>query len=168
MGQPTDASFAEIRSCLSFTLGGISTAIRFTSLAAYVPMGVTLALQRSSFLGTVRFLLFNCAICGILGISLTMVIDRALYGFWCIPFLGNFHFNVMLGRLTFVNKPFGGHNAGIDVFRRLQLISLRSIYRQWKFVRDTPLPLVLLRWHPGNDRFTTTFPCDGVLADMVS
>lgn len=65
-------------------------------------MGFLLALQKKSFLDATRFLVLNCATFGMLGIGLTMVIDRAMYGFWCIPFLGNFHFNVILGKSDLV------------------------------------------------------------------
>lgn len=38
-----------------------------------------------------------CVTYGIIGIILGCCIDRWFYGFWAIPFLGNIHFNVLLG-----------------------------------------------------------------------
>ena len=35
---------------------------------------------------------------GLLGVILGCCIDRWFYGFWAIPFLGNIHFNVLLGK----------------------------------------------------------------------
>jgi hypothetical protein len=97
--QKSSAKYGTVRACLAFFLGGISSAIRFTSLAAFVPMGFILAFRRQpgsvgSMLG---FLFGSCALFGLLGIVATLVVDKIFYGFWVVPFLGNFHFNVILG-----------------------------------------------------------------------
>jgi phosphatidylinositol glycan class B len=84
------------RSSLAFLLGGLSVAIRFTSLAAFVPLGVLLALQQKTFQSKIIYLIMPCAIWGVLGLLAGLVIDRCFYGFWTLPFLGNFHFNVIL------------------------------------------------------------------------
>ena len=84
------------RSSLAFFLGGLSVAIRFTSLAAFIPLGVLLALQQTSFQRKLSFFILPCALWGALGLAVGLLIDRCFYGFWTIPFLGNFHFNVVL------------------------------------------------------------------------
>ena len=95
------ASFGR-RTSVAFLLGGLAVSIRFTALAIYIPMGLLLALHRLdaddvSLLSRIYFvLLYPCAICGALGIGLGMVVDRYFYGFWTLPILGNFHFNVVL------------------------------------------------------------------------
>lgn len=97
--QKSSAKYGTIRACLAFFLGGISSAIRFTSLAAFVPMGLILAFRRQprSFGSMLGFLFGSCALFGLLGIVATLVVDKSFYGFWVVPFLGNFHFNVILG-----------------------------------------------------------------------
>lgn len=91
------------RACLAFFLGGVTCSIRFTCLAAYIPMGMILALQQQprSFGSTIKYLVGACAFPGLSGFSVTLLIDRAMYGFWAIPFLGNIHFNVVLGKFSF-------------------------------------------------------------------
>lgn len=89
-----------LRSSLSFLLGGMAASIRFTALAAYIPMGIILAWQersnKSSILSKILFLLSPCALFGLTGIGCAMVVDSLFFGFWAVPFLGNFHFNVIL------------------------------------------------------------------------
>ena len=96
---------------VAFVIGGLSACVRFSSLAAWIPMGVILAIRStkshekksndsSRFNYNVMFLtLFRlCALYGAAGVGLGCLIDRLMYGFWAIPFLGNFHFNVLLGK----------------------------------------------------------------------
>lgn len=62
-------------------------------------MGLILAFRRQSrSVGSMLGFLFgSCALFGHLGILATLVVDKSFYGFWVVPFLGNFHFNVILG-----------------------------------------------------------------------
>ena len=88
------------RARAAFFLGGISLAIRGTSVAAYVPIGMLLALKETSWWKKTNYLLSVCAMHGILGIGLAFVVDFWFFGFPVLPLLGNFHFNVMLNHAT--------------------------------------------------------------------
>lgn len=125
---------------MAFVVGGLSACVRFTALAAWIPLGLIVAI-RSGFVydcntfevsnntqsnatknvsglkrdyETAKSLSFRrrrycsykamcktlfglCALYGTVGIAIGCLIDRLMYGFWAIPFLGNFHFNVLLG-----------------------------------------------------------------------
>jgi GPI mannosyltransferase 3 len=96
-----------LRSCVAFFLGGLGVIIRFTTIAAFIPMGIILALRYKSWTHRIRFITFVCAFCGLLGIGFGMVVDRVFYGFWTIPFLANFHFNAILN----FAKLYGHHPA---------------------------------------------------------
>jgi GPI mannosyltransferase 3 len=85
------------RSCLAFLLGGLAVVIRFTAVAAFIPIGMILALRSKKYVSRLWFLIFPCATFGLVGILIGALIDRIFFGFWTIPFLGNFHFNVILG-----------------------------------------------------------------------
>jgi GPI mannosyltransferase 3 len=85
------------RACLAFFLGGICSAIRFTCLTIYIPMGVILAFKLSSKVVTISYLVGVCAVFGALGLLSTILLDRLVYGFWAFPLLGNIHFNVIQG-----------------------------------------------------------------------
>lgn len=94
-----DAARANWRSSLAFVLGGMAVSIRFTSIAAFVPMGILLAIRKQPSSGwkrKIQYLMLPCAGMGLIGIAICMVVDHAYYGFWTIPFLGNFHFNAIL------------------------------------------------------------------------
>jgi phosphatidylinositol glycan class B len=91
-----DAARAAWRSGLAFILGGIAVSIRFTAMAAFVPMGILLAIRQSGWKRQIQYLILPCAGMGLIGIAICMVVDHAYYGFWTIPFLGNFHFNAIL------------------------------------------------------------------------
>eukprot|EP00539_Tryblionella_compressa_P015119 CAMPEP_0178848634 /NCGR_PEP_ID=MMETSP0746-20121128/19442_1 /TAXON_ID=913974 /ORGANISM="Nitzschia punctata, Strain CCMP561" /LENGTH=63 /DNA_ID=CAMNT_0020513643 /DNA_START=56 /DNA_END=244 /DNA_ORIENTATION=- len=41
------------------------------------------------------YLLEVCALFGFLGFLSTVILDRIMFGYWAIPVLGNFHFNVI-------------------------------------------------------------------------
>lgn len=93
----------------AMVLGGCSTAVRGTALTALVPLGLLLALRppppppffRSHpFRAFLAFLLGPCALGGLTGIGVAAVVDRYFYGFWTLPWLGNFHFNVVLHRAS--------------------------------------------------------------------
>jgi hypothetical protein len=81
---------------IAFFLGGVCCAIRFTSLVCYIPIGIILSMQQQS-LSRISYLLRVCFLPGLCGLIMTLLLDRAIYGFWAIPFLGNIHFNVLLG-----------------------------------------------------------------------
>jgi phosphatidylinositol glycan class B len=87
----------KLRTACAFVLGGMSVAIRFTSLAAFIPVGILLADQKPTNLQRIKFLLVPCALYGLVGITLSLTVDRLLYGFWTAPFLGSLHFNVIQG-----------------------------------------------------------------------
>ncbi|CAB9497012.1 GPI mannosyltransferase 3 [Seminavis robusta] len=126
-----------IRHCLCFLLGGCSVAMRFSSIAAWVPMGVILAIQQSQestqqssatawyskLQPALVTLLGTCAVFGAMGIGIACVVDYCVYGFWTIPFLGSFHFNVLLGN----SALYGSHpwhwyiTAGIPAITGLWL-----------------------------------------------
>jgi len=87
---------ASPRACLAFFLGGICSSIRFTCLAAYIPMGLVLSwLSYTTMTSKLSYLLEVCALFGFLGFLSTVILDRIMFGYWAIPVLGNFHFNVI-------------------------------------------------------------------------
>ena len=93
---------------IAFILGGLSVAIRFTSLAAWIPIGLILSFRGIS-VGSSKeanentfqngfYTVFNlCALYGAIGLLIACMIDWYFYDMIVIPFLGNFHFNVILG-----------------------------------------------------------------------
>jgi phosphatidylinositol glycan class B len=85
---------------LAFLLGGISIVIRFTALASWVPIGIIICLRRKSMSSRIYYLWHMSIVSGAMGVFLGCILDRIYYGFWAIPFLGSFHFNVLLGTLT--------------------------------------------------------------------
>mmetsp|Transcript_13651 Transcript_13651/g.29149 ORF Transcript_13651/g.29149 Transcript_13651/m.29149 type:complete len:830 (+) Transcript_13651:248-2737(+) len=97
---------------LAFVLGGLSACVRFTSLAAWIPMGILISIRSGMDISILSngssVKLYNhtkvcgtliklCAAFGLLGVLIGCCVDRWAYGFWAVPFLGNFHFNVILG-----------------------------------------------------------------------
>jgi len=96
------------RACLAFFLGGLSCSIRFTSLAAFVPMGLILSFraQPKTFRSVLIYIICICALFGLLGMASTLALDYHMYGFPAFPLLGNIHFNVILGtRVKHVRLP---------------------------------------------------------------
>jgi GPI mannosyltransferase 3 len=94
----SSSSSSVFRACLAFFLGGICSSIRFTCLTAYIPIGIMLAFsQQRSLSSKVSYLFGICALFGSFGLGITLVLDRMMYGFWVVPVLGNFHFNVIQG-----------------------------------------------------------------------
>jgi hypothetical protein len=65
-------------------------------------MGFILAFQQqpTSLVSIMKYLMGACAVPGLSGLSITLLIDRAMYGFWAFPFLANIQFNVILGRFN--------------------------------------------------------------------
>lgn len=84
------------RARAAFLLGGMSLSIRGTAVAAYIPMGILLALQEASWPRRVAYLFNICALCGSLGIGVALLVDYWFFEFPTLPFVGNFHFNVIL------------------------------------------------------------------------
>ena len=84
------------RARLAFFLGGLCVSIRGTSGVAYVPMGILLAWRENSWKDRLLYLFSICALFGLLGIGAACVVDFWFFGFPTLPFLGNFHFNVVL------------------------------------------------------------------------
>ena len=91
-----------LRAALAFVLGGMSVSIRFTSLTAWVPIGVMLCLSKRNVYDMAYHLFGLCAFFGFIGILLGCLVDRLIYGFWAVPFLASFHFNVILGKDAFL------------------------------------------------------------------
>jgi len=88
---------------LAFFLGGMSVVIRFTALAAWVPLGLIICFRRKTIWSSMFYLWHLCIVSGFTGVALGCVIDRYFYGFWALPFLGSFHFNVLLGTWNFAS-----------------------------------------------------------------
>ncbi|KAL9188620.1 hypothetical protein ACHAXT_006998 [Thalassiosira profunda] len=96
-----------LRAKLAFALGGLSACVRFTSLAAWIPVGLIVSVRSGmggtkeattcNYERTLRTLFGTCATYGFIGVVVGCCIDRCFYGFWAVPFLGNIHFNVLLG-----------------------------------------------------------------------
>ncbi|KAL3815480.1 hypothetical protein ACHAXA_000717 [Cyclostephanos tholiformis] len=97
------------RTKVAFVLGGLSVCMRFTSLAAWIPIGLIISFRsgkttdsprtkKNSHFRMMRTLLGCCVPFGFFGVLMGCCIDRWFYGFWAIPFLGNIHFNVLLGQ----------------------------------------------------------------------
>lgn len=82
---------------IAFLLGGVGVVIRFTALAAWIPIGMMVCFRRHFFTAKV-YHFCNACFYGAAGVLLGCVVDRYFYGFWAIPFLGSFHFNVLLGK----------------------------------------------------------------------
>lgn len=86
---------------VAFLLGGLSVVIRFTALAAWIPIGLIICARRKSIKSSFYYLWHICILPGLAGVVLGCIIDRYFYGFWAIPFLGSFHFNALLGRFIY-------------------------------------------------------------------
>lgn len=94
------STMTTVRAWIAFFIGGICVSIRFSSLTAYIPMGIILAWdndKNKTIKAALLYLFGICALPGFLGFASTLLLDKAMYGFWAIPVLGNFHFNVIQG-----------------------------------------------------------------------
>ena len=122
-----------LRACLAFFLGGLSCSIRFTSLAAFVPLGIILSVSGSrSLISAMVYLGVVCAIPGFVGVAVTLVLDRHMYGFSAVPFLGNIQFNVVEGQFTRLYKGIFFSSHFTD----------DSLSREWVSLRITSISLV--------------------------
>lgn len=81
----------------AFILGGLSVTIRFTALASWIPLGIIVSIRRGTNKSRMYYLIRLCFACGAIGMGIGCIVDRLLFGFGAVPFLGNFHFNVILG-----------------------------------------------------------------------
>ncbi len=92
---------------IAFLLGGFSVTIRFTALAAWIPLGILtchrLGEKKSQ---PVKFKLkYLCNICGLygmLGVAFGCIIDYFFYGYISVPFVSNTYFNAILGTDLFI------------------------------------------------------------------
>mmetsp|Transcript_18833 Transcript_18833/g.51592 ORF Transcript_18833/g.51592 Transcript_18833/m.51592 type:complete len:726 (+) Transcript_18833:131-2308(+) len=84
-----------IRASLAFFLGGLATSIRSTAIAAYVPLGLVLAVSEPTIVSQITYLLHPCALFGGLGLAAAACVDRLGFGIWTLPALGNFYFNAV-------------------------------------------------------------------------
>ena len=73
-------------------------------------MGIILACQTKSI---IRYLFLICGLAGFLGFLSTVLLDRVMFGVWAIPVLGNFHFNVIQGK---INPPELGSKSDCWMF----------------------------------------------------
>lgn len=48
-------------------------------------------------------LFYTCAFFGLMGVLFSSILDWYFYGFWTVPFIGNFHFNVILGKFILLS-----------------------------------------------------------------
>ena len=128
------------RAFLAFFLGGICCSVRFTCLAAFVPMGLILAFQRRcrSLVFVVGYVVGICAAPGIAGLFLTLLLDRYVYGFWAFPLLGNIQFNILEGNGSlYGTHPFHWYiTAGIPAIAGLLLpLLVLDFFGKWSHAR---------------------------------
>lgn len=84
-------------SALAFILGGLSVCVRFTAIAAWIPIGIICSVRKKTTRERLGTLFGLCACFGFLGVLFGTLLDRIFYGFWAVPFLGSIHFNVIQG-----------------------------------------------------------------------
>jgi phosphatidylinositol glycan class B len=93
-------NYRKNRNALAFFLMGITVAgVRFTSLAAFLPLYLytlisLLQQPTTDKLTLYHFLLFS-SFYGLMGIFICIIIDRYFYGFWTIVSLNNFYINIV-------------------------------------------------------------------------
>ena len=104
LGHHTNQSttnFVSVNYCTkaAFVLAGICVAgVRFTSLAAFVPIGIiffTCNKYLHRKLITFMLFIFYCSLYGILGLFCCILVDRYFYGFWTIVCVNNFYTNIV-------------------------------------------------------------------------
>ena len=93
---------------IAFLLGGFSVTIRFTALAAWIPLGILTChrlAEKKSQPGKfkLKYLCNICGLYGMLGVVFGCIIDYFFYGHISIPFVSNTYFNAILGT-TFLLK----------------------------------------------------------------
>ncbi len=112
-----------IETKVAFILGGLSVVIRFTSLAAWIPLGIIISHHLSfctndtstftdkqnykkEYRTFIWYIFHICALYGGIGVLAGCMVDWYFYSGGglisgegdVLPFLGNFHFNVILGK----------------------------------------------------------------------
>jgi len=130
----------------AFILGGICVSIRFSSLASWLPIGVFFVIRRNSMnekpldaLYFFRQILSPCALYGMIGLVISSFVDRLIYGFWIMPVLGAFSFNILEGN---------GVLYGTQPWYWYILAGLPAIL-------GTVLPVTILgftRWYPNDNQ----------------
>lgn len=115
--------------------------IRFTAIAAWIPIGLIISWKKKTWKDTFNYLVYTCALSGILGILFCTLIDWYFYGFWTIPFLGSFHFNVLLGKKQ--NKHYFSR---LSIFMYLICISSLHLFRARVTLWGPSMALVFIEW----------------------
>jgi Alg9-like mannosyltransferase family len=107
------STITQWRTSLAFLIGGLSVAIRITAVASFVPLGVLLAVSFAYSNGTstssnavvptvtrmyrfVTYLIYPCAVYGLLGLVIASGTDYYYNGYYSIPILSNLYFNVIM------------------------------------------------------------------------
>ena len=147
-----------IRARIAFVLGGLSACVRFTSLAAWVPIGLIIAHRngksgRSSVGKTEEYhyghmlsTLFGlCGAYGLIGVIFGCCIDCWFYGFWAVPFLGNIHFNVLLGKF-----PDAELTQFVLILNFTHMFVSCTSQRPWISLRNSPILVVCVCGHSGH------------------
>lgn len=125
--------------------------VRFTSLAAWIPIGLFIAFRsekatdstdtkKNSYHRMMSTLFGCCVPFGFVGVALGCCIDRWFYGFWAVPFLGNIHFNVVLGKK--LNRAIGCIHSIVIV---IVVVVLFCRLRTWITLWNTSLLMVCIR-----------------------
>ena len=142
---------------IAFVLGGLSACVRFTSLAAWIPIGIIIVLRGHTTAKQKLDTLFGlCAANGLLGVLLGFCVDRYFFGFWAVPFLGNFHFNAILG----LGSLYGTHpmlwyiyagvpaicGIALPMFLWEVLLLLRETYPRTNDAESTRSPRLTIFW----------------------
>lgn len=123
-------------SALAFTLGGLSVCVRFTAVAAWIPIGIICSVRKKTTSERLGTLFGLCACFGFLGVLIGTLLDRIFYGFWAVPFLGSIHFNVIQGNgsLYGTHHPlwylFAGLPAICGILLPLFLISISKTFTE--------------------------------------
>ena len=137
-------------SALAFVLGGLSVCVRFTAIAAWIPIGIVCSVRRRTIQERLMTFFGLCACFGFLGILLGVVLDRFFYGFWAVPFLGSFHFNVMQGNgsLYGTHHPlwylFAGLPAICGILLPLFVASISKACTESKFSARRVVAIIVL------------------------
>ena len=127
--------------------------VRFTSLAAWIPIGLAISFRSGKITDSpdtkknnyyrVMSTLFGCCVpFGFFGVLLGCCMDRWFYGFWAVPFLGNIHFNVLLGET--LESAIGCIHYIVQV---LVIDVLFFRLRPWITLWDTSVFMVCIRWY---------------------
>ena len=137
-------------SALAFILGGLSVCVRFTAVAAWIPIGIICSVRKKTTRERLGTLFGLCACFGFLGVLFGTLLDRVFYGFWALPFLGSIHFNVIQGNgsLYGTHHPlwylFAGLPAICGILLPLFLISAAMTFTESNFSARKVAVVVIL------------------------